>query len=155
MRTSWRAWQVYGLQDDRHICPTRHCLHATASLSSWHPRQCHAGVTLEHFCEVQLRLVSCLSKCRGVGQIVFPKAWWVGKREENPNEEQLPLPDSLLSRSSEPQAHLETGSVLGPCPCPILQKLHKHATVQLQKNIPQVLVCLPCSGSSSTGPSAR
>eukprot|EP00891_Asterochloris_glomerata_P006405 jgi/Astpho2/6405/Aster-x0281 len=30
--------------------------------------------------------------------IVFPEAWWVGTKEANPEEKQLPLPDSLVGK---------------------------------------------------------
>ena len=29
-------------------------------------------------------------------QVVFPEAWWVGSKEENPTEARLPLPQSII-----------------------------------------------------------
>ncbi len=44
-----------------------------------------------HLLRLVHRGVSCL-------QIVFPEAWWVGTKEANPEEKQLPLPDSLVGK---------------------------------------------------------
>ena len=47
-------------------------------------------------------------------QVLFTTAWWVGTKEENPEEKQLPFPDSVLAAEPEPGA----ADPLDPLPMP-------------------------------------
>ena len=51
-------------------------------------------------CILLMSLCSCLLAMQESGaaaaQVVFAEAWWVGTKESNPEEAQLPIPDSVL-----------------------------------------------------------
>ena len=46
-------------------------------------------------------------------QIVFPEAWWIGTKEANPEENQLPLPDSLAGKMRHEGVSFDTQGPAG------------------------------------------
>ena len=66
---------------------------------------------------LRLRLVY-----RGVSylRIAFPEAWWIGTKEANPEEKQLPLPDSLAGKMRHEGISFDTQGPAGgslQCTC--------------------------------------
>ena len=59
-----------------------------------------------HLLRLVYRGVSCL-------QIVFQEAWWIGTTEANPEEKQLPLPDSLIGKMRHEGINFDTQGPAG------------------------------------------
>ena len=69
--------------------------------------------TTGHRCCGRMHLLRLV--CRGVSclQIVFPEAWWIGTQEANPEEKQIPLPDSLIGKMRHEDISFDTQGPAG------------------------------------------
>ena len=86
-------------------------------------------------------------------QVVFAEAWWVGTKESNPDEERLPIPESVLQAGATAAGTYDICADMLPlCPACIF----KCSTLALMPSVPQLrrraktmLILQRCASSSS------
>ena len=76
-------------------------------------------------------------------QVVFAEAWWVGTKESNPEEAQLPIPDSVLQAGAR-AAGVHASSLRGAHALACLHAQHLKSLCLLQRRqqrltLPQTL----------------